>query len=201
METIRACSREYRADGSRNQAIPLFVHMNPPRDAPALGPPASPSFQKKARFHHEEMGRIVVPSAVGAVGAGDRRPEPRTRPGRSGRCWSSAGAATTTRTRRTSSPGASPGARPSSGPSPTTPTRPPRHKNPVYDNPDWAKGFDVIVHDECSSQRQRHGLDRHDPQAAQGRACPASSSTARCTAIAPTAGTGRSPRRGCSSPA
>ncbi len=26
------------------------------------------------------------------------------------------------------------------------------HKNPIYDNPDWAKGFDVIVHDECSSQ-------------------------------------------------
>ncbi len=26
-----------------------------------------------------------------------------------------------------------------------------RHKNPVYDNPDWAKGFDVIVHDECSA--------------------------------------------------
>ena len=26
-----------------------------------------------------------------------------------------------------------------------------QHKNPVYDNPDWAKGFDVIVHDECSS--------------------------------------------------
>src|SRR5262249_26729983 len=25
-------------------------------------------------------------------------------------------------------------------------------KNPVYDNPHWAKGFDVIVHDECSSQ-------------------------------------------------
>jgi putative heme-binding domain-containing protein len=25
------------------------------------------------------------------------------------------------------------------------------HKNPVYDNPDWAKGFDVVVHDECSS--------------------------------------------------
>ncbi|MGP0065364.1 MAG: discoidin domain-containing protein [Isosphaeraceae bacterium] len=25
------------------------------------------------------------------------------------------------------------------------------HKNPVYDNPDWAKGFDVIIHDECSS--------------------------------------------------
>jgi type 1 glutamine amidotransferase len=26
-----------------------------------------------------------------------------------------------------------------------------RHKNPVYDNPDWAKGFDVVVHDECCS--------------------------------------------------
>ena len=26
------------------------------------------------------------------------------------------------------------------------------HKNPIYDNPDWAKGFDIVVHDECSSQ-------------------------------------------------
>jgi type 1 glutamine amidotransferase len=25
------------------------------------------------------------------------------------------------------------------------------HLNPVYKNPDWAKGFDVVVHDECSS--------------------------------------------------
>ena len=25
------------------------------------------------------------------------------------------------------------------------------HKNPVYDQPDWAKDFDVVVHDECSS--------------------------------------------------
>src|SRR5262245_45246471 len=25
------------------------------------------------------------------------------------------------------------------------------HKNPVYDDPDWAEHFDVIVHDECSS--------------------------------------------------
>ena len=24
-----------------------------------------------------------------------------------------------------------------------------KHKNPVYDSPDWAKGFDVVVHDEC----------------------------------------------------
>jgi type 1 glutamine amidotransferase len=26
------------------------------------------------------------------------------------------------------------------------------HLNPVYANPDWYKGFDVIVHDECTSQ-------------------------------------------------
>jgi type 1 glutamine amidotransferase len=26
-----------------------------------------------------------------------------------------------------------------------------RHLNPVYENPDWAKDFDVIVHDECCS--------------------------------------------------
>lgn len=26
-----------------------------------------------------------------------------------------------------------------------------RHLNPVYENPDWAKGFDVVVHDECSA--------------------------------------------------
>lgn len=25
------------------------------------------------------------------------------------------------------------------------------HLNPVYDNPDWAKGFDVIIHDECAA--------------------------------------------------
>ncbi|HZL38463.1 MAG TPA: ThuA domain-containing protein [Tepidisphaeraceae bacterium] len=25
------------------------------------------------------------------------------------------------------------------------------HLNPVYDNPDWYKGFDVIIHDECSA--------------------------------------------------
>lgn len=25
------------------------------------------------------------------------------------------------------------------------------HLNPVYDNPDWYKGFDVVVHDECSA--------------------------------------------------
>jgi type 1 glutamine amidotransferase len=25
------------------------------------------------------------------------------------------------------------------------------HMNPVYENPDWAAGFDVVVHDECSS--------------------------------------------------
>jgi type 1 glutamine amidotransferase len=26
-----------------------------------------------------------------------------------------------------------------------------RHLNPVYEKPDWATGFDVIIHDECSS--------------------------------------------------
>lgn len=31
------------------------------------------------------------------------------------------------------------------------PDRGTAHKNPVYDNPDWAKNFDVIMHDECSS--------------------------------------------------
>jgi type 1 glutamine amidotransferase len=24
-----------------------------------------------------------------------------------------------------------------------------KHVNPVYENPDWSKGFDVIIHDEC----------------------------------------------------
>jgi type 1 glutamine amidotransferase len=26
-----------------------------------------------------------------------------------------------------------------------------RHLNPVYENADWAKGFDVVIHDECSA--------------------------------------------------
>jgi type 1 glutamine amidotransferase len=26
-----------------------------------------------------------------------------------------------------------------------------KHLNPVYENPDWAKGFDVVVHDECTA--------------------------------------------------
>src|SRR5262249_42464500 len=26
-----------------------------------------------------------------------------------------------------------------------------KHLNPVYEKPDWSKGFDVIVHDECCS--------------------------------------------------
>jgi type 1 glutamine amidotransferase len=25
------------------------------------------------------------------------------------------------------------------------------HKNPLYDRPDWSRGFDVVVHDECTS--------------------------------------------------
>jgi type 1 glutamine amidotransferase len=31
-------------------------------------------------------------------------------------------------------------------PDPTT-----RHLNPVYDKPDWAAGFDVVIHDECTA--------------------------------------------------
>jgi type 1 glutamine amidotransferase len=27
-----------------------------------------------------------------------------------------------------------------------------KHLNPVYENPDWAKGFDVVVHDECTAE-------------------------------------------------
>ena len=26
-----------------------------------------------------------------------------------------------------------------------------KHLNPVYENPDWAKAYDVVIHDECSS--------------------------------------------------
>ena len=26
-----------------------------------------------------------------------------------------------------------------------------KHLNPLYENPDWAKGFDVVVHNECSA--------------------------------------------------
>jgi type 1 glutamine amidotransferase len=33
-----------------------------------------------------------------------------------------------------------------------------RHLNPVYNNPDWAKGFDVVIHDECSSDVNDLGL-------------------------------------------
>src|SRR5688500_17297182 len=36
-----------------------------------------------------------------------------------------------------------------------------RHRNPVYDRADWAKGFDVIVHDECSADvRDKESIDR-----------------------------------------
>ena len=32
--------------------------------------------------------------------------------------------------------------------------------NPVYENPDWAAGFDVVVHDECSSDVKDSGSNR-----------------------------------------
>jgi type 1 glutamine amidotransferase len=31
------------------------------------------------------------------------------------------------------------------------PDRGTTHLNPVYEKPDWAKGFDVVIHDECTS--------------------------------------------------
>jgi type 1 glutamine amidotransferase len=31
------------------------------------------------------------------------------------------------------------------------PNKTTKHLNPVYDNPDWAKKFDVVVHDECTA--------------------------------------------------
>jgi len=33
-----------------------------------------------------------------------------------------------------------------------------KHLNPVYEKPDWAKGYDVIVHDECSADVKDIGL-------------------------------------------
>jgi type 1 glutamine amidotransferase len=32
------------------------------------------------------------------------------------------------------------------------------HKNPIYDNADWFKGFDVVIHDECSSDVKDLGV-------------------------------------------
>ena len=107
----------------------MFLH-EPSARCPGTPAARRPFLPEKARFHHEEMGRIAVLPFVVAVGVGDHWQEPTTRPSRSGRFWSSAGAATTTRIRRTSSPGASPGALTSSGPSPTTPTRPPGTRTP-----------------------------------------------------------------------
>ena len=97
-----------------------------------------------------EIGQVPVPllGLTVLAGTGAVADEP-ARPIRA--LLVRAAAATTTRSRRGSSPGASPAGPTSSGRSPTTPTRPTRHKNPIYDNPDWSKDFDVVVHDECSS--------------------------------------------------
>lgn len=38
------------------------------------------------------------------------------------------------------------------------PDRGTKHKNPVYDNADWAKRFDVIVHDECCADVKELGV-------------------------------------------
>ena len=86
-----------------------------------------------------------------AVAAGELEQRPRSRPSRSGHCWSWADAATITRHQKdVLTRGISQRAHVewTVAYDPDTSNG---HKNPVYDNPDWAKGFDVIVHDECSS--------------------------------------------------
>jgi hypothetical protein len=48
---------EYRADGSRNQPIPLFVHRKPSARRPGSLAAGEPFLsEKRARFHYEEMG-------------------------------------------------------------------------------------------------------------------------------------------------
>ena len=32
------------------------------------------------------------------------------------------------------------------------------HLNPVYENPDWAKDYDVVIHDECTSDMKDPGM-------------------------------------------
>jgi hypothetical protein len=33
-----------------------------------------------------------------------------------------------------------------------------KHLNPVYDNPKWSEGFDIIVHDECAADVKEMGI-------------------------------------------
>ena len=63
-----------------------------------------------------------------------------------------------------------------------------KHLNPVYNNPDWAKGYDVVIHDECSADVKDMAIVERILQAAQGRVCRAWCCTAGCTATAPRAG-------------
>ena len=55
------------------------------------------------------------------------------------------------RSRKVCSPRASRAGPTSSGRSLTIPTPAPGTRIPIYDRPDWSKDFDVVVHDECSS--------------------------------------------------
>ena len=73
------------------------------------------------------------------------------------------------------------------------------HMNPVYENPDWAAGYDVVVHDECSSDvKDLAVIDASCDRIAKD--CRQSSCIAVCTATAARATRTRS-RRGSSSPA
>ena len=67
------------------------------------------------------------------------------------RCWSSADAAMSTRSRKTSWPRESPSARNAAVTIVDDPEKVTTDLNPVYEKADWAKDFDVIIHDECSS--------------------------------------------------
>jgi len=64
-----------------------------------------------------------------------------------------------------------------------------RHKNPVYDNADWAKNFDIIVHDECTADVADLDVINKTILQPHRDGCRASCCIARCTATAPTDGT------------
>ena len=80
------------------------------------------------------------------------------------------------------------------------PDRTTSHLNPIYHNPDWSKGYDVVVHDECSVRRQGpEGHRQHSrppPRRAAGRCPPLRHALLPQRRLAR-----RKPRRGSSSPA
>ncbi len=57
-------------------------------------------------------------------------------------------------------------------------------KQQIVENPDWAKGFDIVVHNQCFADTTDEALIKRITSAQRGGP-PPSSSTARCTRIAP----------------